>query len=95
MVDEDERSRLRDVMDVAISGSTAQSHYPQRAAPQDQRQPLDWAQVQSLPGEISEHIVRAAEHARVWVYLLPGEAVGVEVLNSPLRRHHKPVRVPR
>ncbi|WP_156022963.1 hypothetical protein [Terracoccus sp. 273MFTsu3.1] len=78
-----------------VSAPYAKSRYPQRAARGDQRQPLDYAQVMALPDEISTHIVRAAGHARVWVYMLADEGAGVEILNAPLRAHHKPVRIPR
>lgn len=81
-------------MDLAITPPTAQAQYPQPGPARDQRQPMTWDTMESLPDEFIEPIREVAARSTVWVYLLPGDRVGVEVLNAPLRKHHKALRIP-
>ena len=94
---DDEPTGVRDRMDVVVSAETAASAYPsppENRPVADQRQPISWDALEALPEAFTDPIRQAAERSRVWVYMLPDARVGVEVLNAPLRRHHKALRLP-
>lgn len=92
----DEPVGVRDRMDVVVTAGTAREAYPSppENRRRDVRQPISWSSLERLPEEFTDPIRAAASRARVWVYMLPDAGVGVEVLNAPLRKHHKALAVP-
>lgn len=93
---DDEPTGVRDRMDVVVTAETAAEAYPSppENRQRDQRQPISWDALEALPEAFTDPIRQAAERSRVWVYMLPDARVGVEVLNAPLRKHHKALSVP-